>query len=846
MAVIISNGNTDLHTASGFYRVEAGNYSPYNTTTLALTSTRTISVTFANSGNCQGVVLSLITTAETTRDVTVVLKESGTIRATATLTAAQICNSTISTIGCWLIPFVFSAPYAITTAAGVWTLEISQGAGTNNWAIGTSNGTAPFYAAWCDNAVSFADNDTIICKDIVTVTQNATIKGSLGTGDTTWATAVYVCRSSTPPTLTNNVINFQLQAGASTTTVTIDGGIAMSAHGGVQIGTQASPIPYANMCTLHWKSPTIGTRQYISVANGNNYSRTSLMCWGEYPTTDKFETTAATANGASKVVVADTTGISPGDKFFISKETSLTSGIVQYYTCTSTTATDINITPNMVRSREAGGYAWRVNGYGITWSRETYANTDFRFGLVSNMTFVGVSLFIESTGTGPAMNGHYVSTGQSQDAAAHRSQFLFSHCVKGYSSGILYNGYLSPEGAKAEFTYSFGCGTYWDLRRLDTYDNAIVYEHDNFSGYNFGSPRLTAASAPVQFDIQRNIYECFAAGYIYGTDLVYKDNWHRGGTSSGFQIYTSNLYNAKDWSNNTYDSCPTTIKMQNANINITMRNEKQIGTGFTSHIKIDPSALVVDVTMENPDFVPLFNNTDRLKWIEGSRFAVTNEDEVPNAEYSHLRGGTITKTGASLPDTTVRTSGGFAMRFEPTDTTALNLMSWKQIIPTGNIQNKTMTVSVWVYINNAAYYAGTHTKPTLTVDYDNGTEISSVATATAGSWQQLAVTFTPTTGYGQVEMKVTGATDATGTDSYFYVDDMNVAYPAGVAIDLGNLDLWAEGLPVAPAIATMPSLGGVWDEPLTAHTIAGSAGRVLTDAANDQKLPNLLIKDKLS
>ena len=41
-------------------------------------------------------------------------------------------------------------------------------------------------------------------------------------------------------------------------------------------------------------------------------------------------------------------------------------------------------------------------------------------------------------------------------------------------------------------------------------------------------------------------------------------------------------------------------------------------------------------------------------------------------------------------------------------------------------------------------------------------------------------------------------------------------------------------------------LGGVWDEPLTAHTIAGSAGRVLTDAANDQKLPNLLIKDKLS
>jgi len=41
--------------------------------------------------------------------------------------------------------------------------------------------------------------------------------------------------------------------------------------------------------------------------------------------------------------------------------------------------------------------------------------------------------------------------------------------------------------------------------------------------------------------------------------------------------------------------------------------------------------------------------------------------------------------------------------------------------------------------------------------------------------------------------------------------------------------LWAEGLPVAPAIATMPSLGGVWDEPLTAHTIAGTMGKILAD-----------------
>lgn len=89
---------------------------------------------------------------------------------------------------------------------------------------------------------------------------------------------------------------------------------------------------------------------------------------------------------------------------------------------------------------------------------------------------------------------------------------------------------------------------------------------------------------------------------------------------------------------------------------------------------------------------------------------------------------------------------------------------------------------------------------------------------------------------GLIEVKVTGATDATGTNSYFYVDDVNVAYPAGVAIDLGNLDLWAEGLPVSPAIATMPSLGGVWDEPMSAHTIPGSMGKAQNDTNRNSGL----------
>ena len=75
-------------------------------------------------------------------------------------------------------------------------------------------------------------------------------------------------------------------------------------------------------------------------------------------------------------------------------------------------------------------------------------------------------------------------------------------------------------------------------------------------------------------------------------------------------------------------------------------------------------------------------------------------------------------------------------------------------------------------------------------------------------------------------MQLSGSTSATGSNAYFYVDDVNIAYPAGVQVDLGGLDLWADGLPVAPAIATMPSLGGVWDSLQTNHTIAGSFGAI--------------------
>ena len=98
MAVIVSNGATNLSTASGFYRAESYNLSTYSTTILALNTARQINVTFANAGNCKGLILHL-TGAGTNKDVTVELQEntgSWTTRASKALTVTDIASNSLS------------------------------------------------------------------------------------------------------------------------------------------------------------------------------------------------------------------------------------------------------------------------------------------------------------------------------------------------------------------------------------------------------------------------------------------------------------------------------------------------------------------------------------------------------------------------------------------------------------------------------------------------------------------------------------------------------------------------------------------------------------------------------
>lgn len=844
MAVIVSNGATNLSTVSGFYRAESYNLSPMSTTYLTLASARTINVTFANAGNCQGLILYLTPTANCTRDVTVTLQEntgSWVNRVSTTLTAAQLSNSVANNAqATWITPFIFSTPYAVTTASNKWRFNITQGAtGSQNWQLRTSNGTAPSYISWCDNAISYTTNDVIVAKDKITIDQNCQFNGLLSTGDSTNSVCAVACTGSTGDYNNNGMIVWDTTPAASYT-MTINGLVLMSAHAGFHVGDSANRIPTAQKAIIQIIPATSGTATNTGLntvgtpSHANYIGRCNIQMYGEIPTSRSTTLSADAAASQPNIVTTDSTGWAKGDKLAIGKA-DVVGGIPDTapYTINTIAGTNIGLTTNILtNARKSGGHVFRLNGYGVEFRNTHNAAILNYFNGGNNVVFSGVWL------DGIAFN---TSNGTSQwyDDASNIGNITIEDCS--VSNGIVTGGVvlmtainfankpMSVQRCHWFKAYTFGT-LYGPTSAIKTFTNNIC-----ISGSVTGSIMLQ------NMNITNNYFYNNSGQFIGNSTGWFNStvsNNYFWGTSSGVMRNDGAMVNVV-WSGNQHERVLRSIWNFSSIINCPMINETygiEAGSFEIYHTPTNYSPYA-NFVIDNPNIgtsiTPTLNDTEG---VDGSQIRFQNYDQTANVDFTHMPYGKIYRTGTGLADTTVRTAGGFAMRFEPTYSP--NLMHWEQNVPTGNIQSKTMTVSLWVKINNSAYWAGTHTKPTLTIDYDNGTTISSVATAST-DWQLLACTFTPTTTYGQIEMKVTGATDATGTNRYFYVDDVNVAYPAGVAIDLGNLDLWAEGLPVAPAIATVPSLGGVWDEPLSAHTIAGSMGVLLSDAADSAELASI-------
>lgn len=439
MSVIISNGNTSLNTASGFYRVEAYNMGGFSSTVLDIQTSRTIPITFANSGNSQGVVIPLsgsatvnygviVTLQETKTPVTITIATPGVVnftshgllanqafefattgalptgitagttyyvsatglgansfqfsttpggasvnlsgtqsgtqsiwvdRATVTKTTAQITNNvTNPNSSSWTYPFMWTSPYAVDTAANKWRIKIARGTGSaGSWSIRTSDATNPTYAAWCDNALTFTNNDTIICKDVVTIDKTATIRGVLGTGDTTRSVAALLCTMSTPTP--DSVANLVWQNPPSSSyTLTIDGLVVESAHSGFRAGTSTSRISTANQAIITVQQvPTFGSASNSGFGDYDTSNaqarKKSFFLYGEIPTIERTTLSADACIGqtATFTIATPCVGsmtahqLSDGTPIRFTTTGALPTGIVAdttYYTRSTGTVTPAN------------------------------------------------------------------------------------------------------------------------------------------------------------------------------------------------------------------------------------------------------------------------------------------------------------------------------------------------------------------------------------------------------------------------------------------------------------------------------------------------------------------------
>lgn len=866
MAIVLSdsaNGSYDgnLHTANGLYRVEAANMSMASTTDLSLSTTRTIAVTFANAGNCQGLIISLISTANiapsTLKDVTVKLQENvasvWTDRATKTLTAAEITNSiAVSAVdmqqSTWIVPFDFATPYAVSTAGSTWRFEISNATGTNNWSIHTSNGTAPFYVTWCDNQVTFANNDTLIVKDAITVESAATVKGTLGTGDSVYAPCIIICKNTDPTPANVALLTWDSTPSASYT-LTVDGQILTSAHGGFRIGTSAARIPYSEQAILKFITPTVGTSPSRLLGGESSNSavdnKSSFFAYGEIPSIERATLNADTTQSSTTFTVSENVSSwQSGWRISIGKQTTrgtqdatayVLDGAPSWNGSQSTITVTVALPAAAGSVRKSGGKVFLMDGYGVKIEAPTANRNVLRLYAPSNFTCSGV-LFEESQ----------IDIGQSASApcddAANTSQYLISHSVL-YSAttnqAFIQGLTIPPKGLLVEYfnlhrwglinPSGLGFQTSPNPAVASTttvYDNIILNNLGN-SSVNSRTNNNTTLSNCFFYNTGTNFF------ILTGYNLSVTDNYVWGCSTAGgaFSMASSASLTFSAFSGNTYENNNVAYSFTQSGtvINVTENNPTFISSA-SADINFGASALC-QMTITSPTGVVNIDTTNLPLTVSGSHLRIVDDNDTTNADYGYLTYGLYQRTGTGLSDTTVRTSPGFALRMQPTNAT--NLLNYPNLVPeravpTGNIQNQTMTVSAWIYINNTAYDAGTYTLPTLNVKYDNATTVTDVASATFGSWQILSVTFTPTTTYGQIDVWVSGATDATGSNAYFYVDDISINYPAGSTLNLGNLDLWANGVPVWPPIATVTPADSLWDSQTSAHQASGSFGEQAT------------------
>jgi len=762
-----------------------------------------------------------------TKFLTIALQEyngsSWIDKATKTIDETYIKYDNMSKTGTGVSSFIyfkFDTPYTFTTTtAGYYRFSFIGGTDTVSIRYDTVSSSTIWYMCIDDRTSAVGGTDDImIIGDPTTGFSTLIIDGNLTCGAGNNLTAV------PNTTQTNNAVMIghsgRIQASTTASTSLTFNGHFMGLNGGSYLaGTINTPLNASYTHELIPKGQT--TLSQNSMIYFYNYRTDENYVFSGTPTTQIGWYSSGSGTTASPLITTTAVDWNVGDeivitgsayntweiKYIITKNSSSSfvlsssrgGGEAGYSNTHYTTDFIQNITHNVkIRSDDqtkpfaGGSYAYSANGvrFKNCEIRDAGGDTSGRYNFILGSS-ARYSVSIENCSLVPADVSYAGIYSYSSANANSKIDGLVGYLRTTSTNSI---GILYLANYKGTYQNIYLIGGY---SRQATYSGKVTYSNI----YSYNGQRRTATGS----------YNYYPLG-LNGSNCVY--NNINVQASRDVSVYVAGTNNV----------------CKNSHFGDVYSNNRDINVGYI--------ATTPQIVFDNCKFgtwgtanlwsSPIDSETNSIYMCSAGSYVIfTNIDGNLDDSQGFYPEGQIDSTGAGLTDTTIRTTGGFPMRFRPQygDITLPVI----QTIPTGNIQNKTMIVGVWIKINNANYWGGTYSMPRLTIEYDNGTIVYKDALQVAGEWQFVYLPFTPTTAYGVVSVTLECASDATTTDAYVYVTDWSVFYPAGVQLDLGKQAVWVKGLPVFPTIATNLSVNDVWTVPTSTLTGTGTVGKLVNE-----------------
>lgn len=718
--------------------------------------------------------------------------------------------------------FDFATPYAVDTNANKWRFRITHfGGTTGTWSIETSDGTNPCYWAWCNNQLSFSNNDALIWRYPVNVDSATTVfDGVASTGITTACCGVMGRHSAGPERA--NVCNMLIDS-STARSITFKGKVFMGAWSGLRFGTSASPFTITNPLTITWSNPTTGTGTgYTGWRDGAGSSRLGRVTneyWGEYPTIVTTELASQANTGQPTLVIVDNVvgaGTSKdwkiGDIICVGKQTTAATGygdqtqyVIQNLLWTVGVGTTITLTGNVTGSnREVGASVINISRRGI-WETSTVTVTNT---ITTPNNFVRSGVREGSTSFTVATNLFSSSPTQLViEPSGFTSEWMIDHCssqgaTTGYTFGL---NDVNVDGISITNNVS-GCASFWSSRIPTIFSNSgDIMCHDNtfLSQRNAITAIMALPPNGVSTSFYNNRFEN-SDGYVHlqGITPTFTNNRYWGLT----EVRLGTIISATNWSGNLLDKMTVGYDLVSSVIIGSKATDEVFGslTANTKDIGFGTGGnYFPDFIIASPTGVINFDKTYLSQSVTGSRLGVTDENNVANVDYNLTPYGNITRTGDGLTDTTVWDSGTgkFAMRFDSSSGTNKLVRDIKISAPS-DLAGEKRDFGIHVQICKKAYWDWLYELPRLTILVDGvvfGYSIAQqVASDTAGEtldgWRYLTVPVSFTTAPKSIIMRLSSMTNATGANACVYWDK----WSGGNLVNTG-MDVWEDALPVDPA-----------------------------------------------